>query len=106
MTAFHKATKIILVVERLLRDRVIAIIEAEGAKGYTVTEGAGKGEHGLHGTDRPGIAPGFNIVRIEVIVASRDAAERIARTTAQRYFTDYSGIVYMNEVEVLRPEKF
>lgn len=106
MTAFHKATKIILVVERLLRDKVIAIVEAQGAKGYTVTEGAGKGEHGLHGSDRPGIAPGFNIVRIEVIVSSRAAAEAIARTVAERYFTEYPGIVYMNEVEVLRPEKF
>lgn len=106
MTAFHKATKIILVVERLLRDRVIAIVEAEGAKGYTVTEGTGKGEHGLHGTDRPGIAPGFTIVRIEVIVAGRAAAERIALTVSQRYFTDHPGIVYMSEVEVLRPEKF
>lgn len=106
MTLFHKATKIILVVERLLRDKVIAIVEAEGAKGYTVTEGVGKGAHGLHGSDRPGIAPGFTIVRIEVIVADRAAAERIAETVAGRYFKDYPGIVYMDQVEVLRLEKF
>ncbi|XBQ16633.1 MAG: hypothetical protein ABL308_01890 [Oceanicaulis sp.] len=106
MTLFHKATKIILVVERLLRDKIIAIVEKEGAKGYTVTEGTGKGQHGLHGTDRPSIAQGFNIVRIEVIVADREAAERIAETVASRYFKEYSGIVYMDEVQVLRPEKF
>ncbi|MEQ8404150.1 MAG: hypothetical protein RKE49_03555 [Oceanicaulis sp.] len=106
MTLFHEATKIILVVERLLRDKVIAIVETEGAKGYTVTEGMGKGAHGLHGSDRPGIAQGFTIVRIEVIVADRAAAERIAATVAERYFKDYPGIVYMDQVEVLRPEKF
>jgi len=106
MTLFHKATKIILVVERLLRDKVIAIVETEGAKGYTVTEGIGKGAHGLHGSDRPGIAQGFTIVRIEVIVADRAAGERIAEAVADRYFKDYPGIVYMDQVEVLRPDKF
>ncbi|MFW5660888.1 MAG: P-II family nitrogen regulator [Oceanicaulis sp.] len=106
MTLFHKATKIILVVERLLRDKVVAIVEKEGAKGYTVTEGVGKGEHGLHGSDRPSIAQGFTIVRIEVIVADRAAAERIAQSVADRYFKEYPGIVYMDQVEVLRLEKF
>lgn len=106
MTLFHKATKIILVVERLLRDKVVAIVEAEGAKGYTVTEGSGKGAHGLRGADRPSIAQGFTIVRIEVIVADRAAAERIAETVAARYFEKYPGIVYMDEVEVMRLEKF
>ncbi|MFP4520298.1 MAG: P-II family nitrogen regulator [Oceanicaulis sp.] len=106
MTLFHKATKIILVVERLLRDKVVAIVEKEGAKGYTVTEGVGKGEHGLHGSDRPSIAQGFTIVRIEVIVADRAAAERIAQSVADQYFKEYPGIVYMDQVEVLRLEKF
>ncbi|MGX6646811.1 P-II family nitrogen regulator [Maricaulaceae bacterium MS644] len=106
MTLFHKATKIVLVVEKLLRDKVIAIVEAEGAKGYTVVEGAGKGAHGLHGSDRPGVAQGFTIVRIEVIVADRAAAERIAETVASRYFKEYSGIVYMDDVDVLRRDKF
>ena len=52
------------------------------------------------------MAQGFNIVRIEVIVADRAAAERIAETVASRFFKQYPGIVYIDQVEVLRPEKF
>jgi hypothetical protein len=44
--------------------------------------------------------------RIEVIVTDRSAAERIAETVAMRYFKDQSGVVYIDEVEILRPDKF
>lgn len=103
---FHKATKIVLVVETFLREKVTAIVEAEGATGYTVIDCAGKGSHGLHGGDRPSVVRGFALSRLEVIVANRAAAERIAETVAERYFQEYSGIVYIDDVEVLRPAKF
>ena len=104
---FHKATKIVLVVEQLMRDKVCAVVEAEGATGYTVIDCSGKGAHGLHGGgSRPSVAPGFALSRIEVIVKDRAAAERIAETVADKYLKHQSGIVYIDDVEVLRPEKF
>lgn len=104
---FHKATKIVLIVEQLIRDKVCAIVEAEGAKGYTVIDCSGKGAHGLHaGGERPSVVQAFALSRIEVIVRDRAAAERIAETVASRYLSQQSGIVYIDEVEVLRPEKF
>jgi nitrogen regulatory protein PII len=104
---FHAATKIVLVVEQLIRDKVCAIVEAEGAKGYTVIDCSGKGAHGVHsGGSRASVAQGFSLSRIEVIVTDRAAAERIAETVAMRYFDDHSGIVYIDQVEVLRPDKF
>lgn len=104
---FHQATKIVLIVEQLLRSQVCAIVEAEGAKGYTVTDCSGKGAHGMHtGGLRPSVVQGFSLARIEVIVKDRTAAERIAETVADQYLEHQSGIVYIEEVEVLRPEKF
>lgn len=103
---FHKATKIVLVVEQLLRDKVCDIVEAEGARGYTVIDCSGKGAHGRHTRDGPTVIRGFALSRLEVIVKDRAAAERIAETVAKRFFEEYPGIVYIDDVEVLRPEKF
>ncbi|MCR9130489.1 MAG: hypothetical protein NXI12_13295 [Alphaproteobacteria bacterium] len=104
---FHKATKIVLVVEQLMRDKVCAVVEEEGAKGYTVIDCSGKGAHGMHpGGSRPSVIQGFSLSRIEVIVKDRAAAERIAEAVAEKYLKKQSGIVYIDDVEVLRPEKF
>ncbi len=103
----HRATEITIVAERLLQEGIVRIIEAAGATGYTVLEGSGKGSHGLRSRERPSVAGGaFDIVKIEVIVAGREAAERIAQEVADAYFSDYAGIVYVEDVEILRPSKF
>jgi len=103
---FHTATKIVLVVEQFLRDKVCDIVEAEGARGYTVIDCSGKGAHGRHTRDRPSVVRGFALSKLEIIVSDRAAAERIAETVAERYFEEYPGIVYIDAVEVLRPDKF
>ena len=45
-------------------------------------------------------------ILVETEEEAQAAAERIAAAVAERYFKDYPGIVYMDQVEVLRPEKF
>ncbi len=103
----ERATEINIIAERVIQDGILRLIEAAGATGYTVVEGSGKGSHGLHSRDRPSVASGaFDIVRIEVIVASRDTAERIAREVLATYFSEYAGIVTLKDVDVFRPTKF
>lgn len=102
----HKATKISIVTEKLIQDGVIAIIEQAGASGYTVLEGGGKGRHSKRTTDRPSLVSGFGIIKIEVIISERKIADAIAEKIASDYFQQYSGIVYIEEVEVLRPHRF
>jgi hypothetical protein len=48
----------------------------------------------------------FSNVKIEVITADRSKATRIADQVAERFFGNYSGIIYLEGVEVLRPQKF
>ena len=101
-----KATKITIVSEKLIQSGITRIIEDAGASGYTVIEGGGKGQHGLRSTARPRVVGAFGIVKIEVIVADRSMADTIADKIAANYFEDYSCIVYLEEVEILRPKRF
>lgn len=102
----HKATKIVIITEKMLLDGVIRILEEAGAHGYTVVAAGGKGDHGVRSRERAAVVDAFSNVRIEVITASREVATHIADTVAARYFEDYAGITYLQDVEVLRIQKF
>jgi len=100
----HRAKKVSIVTEKLNEREIEEIVEAAGATGYTVFEGSGKGSHGVKG--RHHLVNDFALVKIEVIVGTLEVAEAIAEQVAERYFDDYAGIVYIDDVEVLRREKF
>lgn len=100
------ATKVSIVVEKLIQDGVTRIIMEAGARGFTIIDGAGLGEHGLHSSERPAIVGAFAIVKIEVVVSDNAVAEKIADAVAQQYFDHHPGIVYLETVQVLRPTKF
>ncbi|MEM7610705.1 MAG: P-II family nitrogen regulator [Pseudomonadota bacterium] len=102
----HKATKVIIITEKLLIDNVAKLILAEGASGYTVMAAGGQGSRGMRSSDRASVVDGLSNVKIEVIVADRNKALRIIEAVNERYFGNYSGITYLEEVDVLRPHKF
>ncbi len=102
----HKATKVVIITEKLILDGVAEIVEAAGASGYTVVRAGGKGSRGVRPSSGPAVVDAFSNVKIEVITASREMAERIADDVAAAYFENYSGITYIEEVEILRPHKF
>lgn len=102
----HKAMKVVIVTEKILVEQVAAVIEAAGATGYTLSPAGGKGSRGIRSTGRASVIDEFSNVKFEVITTRRETAERIADEVAERLFSDYSGIVHFEEVEILRPEKF
>lgn len=102
----EKATKIVIITEKLLSDQVAALIEEEGATGYTVVAAGGKGSRGVRRSSGAMIADAFANVKFEVICKNYEMAERIADRVAERYFKNYSGITYLEPVEILRPHKF
>lgn len=102
----HKAKKIVIITEKLISEGVTKIIEECGATGYTVTAAGGKGSRGVRSADH-GLAPdAFANVKIDVIVGSTEKADEIATKVAEKYFENYSGITYLEDVEILRPQKF
>ncbi len=100
----YRAKKVSIVTEKLNEREIERIVESAGATGYTVFEGSGKGSHGVK--SRRQLVNAFRLVKIEVIVRDRETAEAIAEQVADTYFGDYAGIVYIDDVEVLRREKF
>ncbi|MEM9838893.1 MAG: hypothetical protein AAF830_07010 [Pseudomonadota bacterium] len=103
---FHPVTKITIIAERLLQKRLIEMIEAAGATGYTIVDGSGKGEHFTRTGDRAAVVHAFSIIRIEAIFADDGTARTVAQDIAEAFFNDYSGLVYLSPIEVLRKDKF
>ncbi len=104
---FHTATKLVVITEHFLSRHVCEIIEAEGGKGYTMISAGGKGLHHLHPTqDQATVVEGFDNLKIEVVVKERKRAETMAERLVQECFRDYPGVLYLQTVEICRPERF
>jgi len=102
----YKAMKVVIVTEKILIEKIAAVIEQAGASGYTLMPASGKGSRGVRSSRSASVIDEFSNVKFEVITADRETAERIADEVTERYFENYSGIVHFEAVEIVRPEKF
>ena len=103
----HRAEKVIIITEKIIAGGVCDILEECGATGYTIVAAGGKGERGVRSTsERASVIEEFTNVRIEVIVNEKSLAETIMNRVYETYFENYSGITYVEDVEILRPRKF
>lgn len=102
----HTAVKIVVITEKVILEGVVEIIDAAGASGYTVVNAGGKGSRGIRTQSRAQVVDALRNVKIEVICSSREQAEEIAENVSAKYFKNYSGITYLEGVEILRPGKF
>ena len=102
----YQATKIVIITERVILDGVTQLIEEGGATGYTHVDAGGKGSRGKRSANRPGLGGVLSNVKIEAIVSDKDKAEAIITAVSDKYFAHYSGIAYVEPVEILRPHKF
>jgi nitrogen regulatory protein P-II 2 len=89
-----------IVTERILEDRMLRAIEALGARGYTLTQATGKGSRGVRASEWEGPD-----TRIETLV-SPAVAEAIVAHVAEEFFEHYAVIVYVQDAEVVRGEKY
>ncbi len=71
------------------------------ARGYTISSASGRGSRGARNADWE--ASGN--IRVEV-VGSEAKVRRIAEHLQQRYYENYAMIIWLSDVEVLRPGKF
>ena len=87
--------------EVLAQKNILEILNRHGITGYTLYEVDGNGSKGIRGQ---GFKNEKN-VKIEIISTEarlKDIVEEIARSL----FLDFAIIVYLSDVQVLRPEKF
>ena len=100
MSMEHR-TLLTIVTEAALEHDLVREIERLGANGYTVTDARGKGGRGIRNAGWNQIAN----IRIDV-VCTAETAHVIAAALRERYYDNYAMILFIGDVEVLRPEKF
>jgi len=101
----QQATKLVIITEKVLLRDITKIIDAAGATGYTVMAATGKGSRNTRSSGQPAVSDTFSNVKLEVVTASADVARRIADEVARKYFDNFSGIAYLDDVEVLYAHK-
>jgi nitrogen regulatory protein P-II 2 len=89
-----------IVAERILRARLIQELQALGARGYTVTEAQGEGSRGVRASEWEGAN-----IRVETIVAPA-VAQSIVDHVAAIYFAHHAVIIYVQDVDVVRGDKY
>lgn len=103
----YPAKKVVIITEKLIAEEVSALIDASGAAGYTVTAAGGKGSREMRPTaDVASVVQDFANIRFEVIVPDYAQAQSLIENVVDRYLKNYSGIAFVEHVEVVRPEKF
>jgi len=90
-----------IVTEAVLERELLAELEALGVRGYTITDARGQGGRGRRQSDWTQEGN----IRIE-IVCEPALAERIATRMRERYYDHYAMILFLQDVNVLRPDKF
>lgn len=90
-----------IVCEAALEETLLREIEALGARGYTVTDARGKGGRGRRDATWGPLAN----IRVEVLCTA-ETALAISAALRERYYDNYSMILFVADVEVLRPDKF
>lgn len=90
-----------IVCEASLESSLIADLRQRGVRGYTITEARG---HGAHGT-RDGLWQAGSNIRIEVLCDEQTATD-LAVHLRDHYYGSYGMVVFVADVQVLRPEKF
>lgn len=76
-------------------------LDGLGAGGYTITDARGRGEHGTRSS-----AWGHSgNIRVEVI-CDTPLAERLLTRLREKYYQHYAIVLFVQDVEVLRPDKF
>lgn len=89
-----------LIIERVLKDKVLRDLKKLGAKGWTLTNVSGSGSRGVRASEWEG-----ENLRVETVV-SPVVAEKIVEHVAAKYFEHYAVIVYMENVQVVRGDKY
>lgn len=97
----HTRKLLTVVTEAVLENTLVKDIDRMNAHGYTITDARGKGHRGVRSA---GWEANSNI-RIEV-VCDNETASRMAAYFQEHYYADYAMILFLSDIEVLRPEKF
>lgn len=96
--------KVVIIAELAIKPDILHIINEMKAPGYTLYEVRGMGERGVRDYETTQLEY-FKNIKFEILV-DQDLAERIVAAVVDNYFEDYAVIAYLEDVQILRQEKF
>ncbi|MEW5890335.1 MAG: transcriptional regulator [Pseudomonadota bacterium] len=97
----HSGTLLTIICEAGLEPVLVADLVRLGARGYTICDTRGMGSRGM----RDALWEGSSNIRVEVL-GDRALIETLVAHVHDRYYANYGMVLFVTEVEVLRPEKF
>ena len=90
-----------VITEANLERDLVRELDALGVAGYTVSDARGRGDKGL----RASHWGHSSNIRVE-IVCDTPLAERVLARLREKYYAHYAIVMWVVDVEVLRPDKF
>ena len=102
------AKKVVIITEAAIEEQVISLLNACGAKGYTVyRELAGKGVRRIRSGLRTWQGQFAMNVRIETVLVGEEQALYVMEEVYNKFLAEkYAGIIYLEDVRVIRTWKF
>lgn len=97
----HPRKLVTIITEAIVERELTNDLKTLGARGYTITEARGFGAQGNRTSSWEQNAN----IRVEVI-CDADVAARIVGHLRQSFYPDYAMVIYLADIEVLRPDKF
>ena len=99
----HKVKKVVIITEKLIATQVCELLDKSQASGYTISSVDGKGSRNIR---KSSIVENFANVKIEVIVKDQQVALEITEAVVEEFLGKFSGITYIENVEIFRMAKF
>lgn len=99
--AQHVRKLVTIITESSLEKDLVREFDQIGVKGYTITDARGRGSRGQRSSSW---GPSGNI-RIEII-CDITHAEALTSRVHEKYYANYAMVLYIHDVEVVRPAKF
>ncbi len=92
--------RVTIIAEAVLEERLVREVRTLGAKGYTLTAARGEGSRGVRASEWAG-----QNIKLETLVSAA-VADRLLTHLAQHYFEHYAVVAYVENVEVVRGDKY
>ncbi|WP_448506805.1 DUF3240 family protein [Immundisolibacter sp.] len=97
----EKRTLLTVITEAAIEQTLLRHLDRLGVRGYTVSDARGRGSRGVRDATWEEAAN----IRIEVI-CPRAQAESVLGHLQARYYADYAMVAFLQDIDILRPEKF
>jgi nitrogen regulatory protein PII len=97
----EKRTVLTVITESAIEKNLLRDLRQMGVRGYTIVDARGQGSRGV----RTAAMDESANIRIEVI-CTRAMAEKVLEDFLARYYDNFAMVAYLQDVEIIRPQKF